>query len=173
MASDPIDKLFKGRRERSYRGKGRVYSWLRARHTDIAALIDRGELTWSALAARLATAGVLGRSGALPTANAMIRVFKRVCRDVVAEAEARAAAGPVRKHPSRMSPNWRPPVMPQAAAGLWPSGPPVGANALPVTSRSEDLKQDADAVLDKLRRDLARKSGRSDWEQRGRDEQKQ
>ncbi len=172
MASDPIEKLFRPRRERSYRGKGRVYSWLRARHADIAALIDRGEVTWSALAARLAAAGVLGRSGALPTANAMIRVFKRVCRDV-AEAEARAAAVPVRRHPSRMSPNWRPPVVPQAAVSSWPSGPPVGANALPVSSRSEDLKQDADAVLDKLRRNLARKSGRSDWEQSERDERKQ
>ncbi|MBV8590655.1 MAG: hypothetical protein JO212_11485, partial [Acetobacteraceae bacterium] len=125
MTRDPIDKLFRPRRELTYRGKGGVYSWLRARHAEVAVLMAQGEATWAALAARLAGSGVLGRGGSPPTANAMIRVWKRVCRDAEAE-KAAGAAATIRKHPSRMSPNWRPQVAPPVIAAQ-----PVAQSTLP------------------------------------------
>ena len=130
MASDPIDKLLRPRRERAYRGKGRVYSWLRARHAEIEALMARGEASWAGLAARLAESDLLGRDGQAPTRNAMIRVWKRVCRDAAAEAAAQAAARPARKHPSRMSSAWRPEVIPPAKV------PPAGRNLVPAPARA-------------------------------------
>jgi hypothetical protein len=157
MARDPIDKLFRPRRERTYRGKGGVYSWLRARHAEVTVLMARGEATWGVLAARLAGSGVLGRSGTRPTANAMIRVWKRVCRDAEAE-EARSAAKIVRKHPSRMSPNWRPQVAPPAVADR-----PVVQRTLRTPSHAESAERPAkqpalpstpEEVMERARRDL-------------------
>lgn len=88
----------------------------------------------------------------------MIRVWKRVCRDAEAE-KASGAAETVRKHPSRMSPNWRPPVAPPAVADQ-----PVAQRTLLAPGHTESaeypranrpaLPSTPEEVMERARRDL-------------------
>jgi hypothetical protein len=104
---------FRKKRLTQYVGRGEVYSWLRAYHTEVSEMLARGELSWAMLSVEIQRAGVRGRWGESPTPKAAARVWRRVSRDVEAAA---AAAVPKRKYPSRMSVDWRPEVVSQPPA---------------------------------------------------------
>ena len=139
-------KLFRKRRVRSYRGRGDVYCWLRAHHSQVAVRLATQELSWSALAEALSREGLKGRNGVELTGRAVAQVWRRVCRDVEAEADAAAAAAPKRKYPSRVSPDWRPQVVPPSQ----PSAAQAASNA----------PYDPDEQLARIRRIIADRSGR-------------
>ena len=71
-----------------------VYAWLMANHAEVERMRnrrDRVHMGWEAIAQIITEDGVLGSRGAPPNANAVRRVWKRVCRDKAAR-EARGAA---------------------------------------------------------------------------------
>ena len=107
---------------RQYARRGYVYSWLRAYYSQVAAGLESGEQSWPSLVEAMARDGVTGRDGGKLTANAALKVWRRVCRDVDADAVARAGAAPKPKYPSRISPNWRPQVV-EPLPGSPPSSP--------------------------------------------------
>ena len=116
MTDSTAARLFRKKPVRSYRGRGEVYSWLRAYQKEVAAALAREELTWARLIADIALDGVTGRAGAPLTANAALRVWQRVSRDAAASLAADAAKKP---------PDWRPqPVQPPP-----PTRPPMPATA--------------------------------------------
>jgi hypothetical protein len=105
---------------------------LRAHHAQVAARLATEELSWATLAEALSLEGLRGRNGVDLTGRAIAQVWRRVCRDVEAEADARAKAGPKKKFPSRISPNWRPQVVtPLVASPASPSptAPSLGTSA--------------------------------------------
>ena len=139
--------MFPTKALKSYRGRGQIYSWLRAHHEAVAERLASDEATWPSLAAEMASHGVTGRRGDPPTAKAAAKVWHRVRGDLrkaeVADAERRAAAAtkasrPGSVYPSRISPDWRPqqvlpPAVPTpasslpalASAGAGPPAPPA------------------------------------------------
>ena len=137
--SDPNPPtLFRKKRVRPYVGRGEVYSWLRAYHSQIVTVLARAERSWAELAAEMGRAGLVGRDGATPRANSALKVWRRVCRDVAAEAKA-AAAAPKRKFPSRISPDWRPLVVPPPPI---PPTPPQARLPAPVPGEAGQAKKD-------------------------------
>ena len=146
MSDADSSKRFRKRRVRQFARRGYVYSWLRAYYSQVAAGLESGEQSWPSLVAAMARDGVTGRDGGKLTANAALKVWRRVCRDVEAEADAAAAAAPKRKYPSRISPDWRPQVVPPSQ----PSAVQAASNA----------PYDPDEQLARIRRIIAERSGR-------------
>ena len=139
-------KLFRKRRVRSYRGRGECTLVARTLFSSRCASGNE-ELSWAALAEALFREGVkrTQRESKL-TRRAVAQVWRRVCRDVEAEADAAAAAAPKRKYPSRISPDWRPQVVPPSQ----PSAAQAASNA----------PYDPDEQLARIRRIIAERSGR-------------
>jgi hypothetical protein len=138
MSDADSSKRFRKRRVRQFARRGYVYSWLRAYYSQVATGLESGEQSWPSLVAAMARDGVTGRDGGKLTANAALKVWRRVCRDVDADAVARAGAAPKPKYPSRISPNWRPqvveplpgsPLSSPAAISAGTSGREVGAGS--------------------------------------------
>ncbi len=150
MPSPQENRLFRKKRVRPYVGHGSVYAWLRAYHHEVAGALARQEQSWASLVADMALDGLTGRRGKCLTANAALRVWQRVCRDVEAEA---ISLPPKRISPSRMSPDWRPTVVPPppirtAPAPLAGTSPPASSDPR-APSRDPDMTPEGQAVLDK------------------------
>jgi hypothetical protein len=162
--------MFPTKTLKSYRGRGQVYSWLRAHQDSVAEKLGREEATWPLLVVEMAAHGVVGGRGAPPTPKAAAKVWRRVCADLreAAGAQRKAAAskppprpGPV--YPSRISPDWRPEevtpeprprqlpgtavVIPPASRP--PIAVPVGATAAPATETQLVPQEEIDAMLDR------------------------
>ncbi len=142
-------KSFRKRRVRPYRGRGDVYCWLRGHHAQVAMRLATDELSWTTLAEALSREGLKGRNGVELTGRAVAQVWRRVCRDVEADAVVRAAAAPKRKYPSRISPNWRPevvpppngPASPRAAVSAVTSGGDGGSRTTVEEATSEHARE--------------------------------
>ena len=162
MTDSKASRLFRKKLVRSYRGRGEVYSWLRAYQKEVTAALNREELTWSQLVAEPALDGVAARAGASLTANAALRVWQRVSRDVEADLAATLALKR-RKFPSRISPDWRPqvvtppPTPPTQAGVAGASQTTVAVAPRPdprVGPRDPSLSPEAQATMDKIWADL-------------------
>ena len=90
-----------------------IYAWLRAHHASIEKLAPTRPCIWAELALDMIEDAVVDGTGDPPTAHNIRMTWPRVCRDVAAEA---AAAKPKRVPPSRISPDWRPTVVPPRPA---------------------------------------------------------
>jgi hypothetical protein len=132
----------------AFRGRGKIYSWLRVHAAEIAPRLERGEATWPAVCAEMVRHGICGRGGEAPTPNAAMRVWHRVVRDV--EAEGAAPAKRRRLYPSRLPKDWRPPSAP-APANAPPTPPPAS---------SDDY--DSQKAMAALRRIMNERSGRKE-----------
>lgn len=106
-------RLTRRRKVRPYQGRGPIYAWLRAHHASIEKLAAARPCIWAELALDMIEDGVVDGTGDPPTAHNIRMTWPRVCRDVAAEV---VAAKPKRVPPSRISPDWRPTVVPQRAA---------------------------------------------------------
>ncbi len=127
-------RLTRRRKIRPYQGRGPIYAWLRAHHAAIEKAAPSRPCMWAELALDMRDDGIVDGSGDAPTAHNIRMTWPRVCRDVAAEA---AAAKPKRVPPSRISPDWRPTVVPQRAvapvqqpASLAPAVTPSGRKSL-------------------------------------------
>jgi len=106
-------RLTRRRKVRPYQGRGPIYAWLRAHHASIEKLAPTRPCIWAELALDMIEDAVVDGTGDPPTAHNIRMTWPRVCRDVAAEA---AAAKPKRVPPSRISPDWRPTVVPPRPA---------------------------------------------------------
>src|SRR5271157_4241219 len=105
MADTTHARLVRRKKVRPYRGRGEVYAWLRAHHSQVLGLVADGR-PWADLLAEMASEGVSGQRGVILTTKAVTKVWQRVCRDISA---AEPIARPP-KPPSRIVPTWRPSV---------------------------------------------------------------
>ena len=161
MTDSTAARLFRKKPLRSYRGRSETYSWLRAHHGEVAAALAGEELTWARLVADMTLDGVAGRAGAPLTANAALRVWQRVKRDVAASLAAEAARmRPM--FPSRLPPDWRPqPVQPPppirppppAAAPAHPGPRPPREDGIVMTPKAQAELDRAMEALEALDRD--------------------
>ncbi len=145
-------RLFRKKTIRPYRGRGEVYSWLRAHHDRVAELV----LTWAwaALVQEMLRDGMRGRDGVTPTPKAVTKVWQRVQRDVAAEACAAKSKPAGGKYPSRMSPDWRPEIVPHTAVVVpvqrpaWtpPPASVTGRPSHPLGMAEPEIIRDANGV---------------------------
>jgi hypothetical protein len=147
------------RRVRGFRGRGEVYSWLRAHHSQVAERLSSEQWSLTDLAGEVVRNGLRGRDGVTPTAKAVTKVWQRVCRDV-AKAEALKAKKkrPIGgKFPSRIPPNWRPEVVaPPPIRPALPAPVQAGAGASQadddenLTPEQRENRARTNATLDRL-----------------------
>ncbi len=102
-------RLVRKKKIRTFGGRGQIYSWLRIHHAAIERLKAIHLNLWAALAADMVEDGVTEAADGRGLRDRIWKSWQRVCRDVAAEA---AAAKPKRVPPSRISPEWRPTVVP-------------------------------------------------------------
>jgi hypothetical protein len=111
MTNPGQPRVTRKKRVREYNARGSIYAWLRAHHGDVVRCRDVEKRPWAVLVSEMISDGIRREDGLEPTVKNVSRVWERVCRDVAAEA---AAAKPKRRvPPSRISPDWRPTVVPQ------------------------------------------------------------
>lgn len=147
------DDLTEAFRRHPIGGHGAVYRWLRDHRAEVAQALVREKLAWHSVAAEIAAAGVLGARGEPPTGNAVRRVWKRLCRDLVAE-EARVAGGVSGQ---------------RTAATRAPSAAPGSPNPIPATAPAPTLRPSSAesppaapfSSLTRARRILYERSGRN------------
>jgi hypothetical protein len=129
MSSVSTTPLFRKKRLQAYRGRGDIYAWLRTHCHTIAERLASEQTSWVFIAAEMVRHGVAGRGGEAPTANAVLRVWQRVCRDMAAAGEAPGQKVARAKPPSRFPKDWAPTVLREQAipvpAYLRPPGTPV------------------------------------------------
>jgi hypothetical protein len=111
---DTLDRpiLFRQKRLKEFRGRGRLYSWLRAHSEKIAAGMESGEYSWAMVCAECSRHGVFGKHGEPPTRKAASKAWQTLCRDL-------AASGETPRHPQQQRPTppsrfpkgWTPPIV--------------------------------------------------------------
>ena len=158
-----------------------LYGWLRSRHREVAALINRRTRDWTKIATEVAAEGVVGANGQPASPDALRKMWSRVDRDVKQEEAERSAKRVARKAPNR-SPQQtagRHEVVPAMPRTLTPVRVPEPAHHPPLAAAQtvaseqgapaptpakrltvEDLPPEARAHLDKLRKGL------TDWDRR-------
>jgi hypothetical protein len=148
-------RLTRRRKVRPYQGRGPIYAWLRAHHASIEKLAPTRPCIWAELALDMIEDAVVDGTGDPPTAHNIRMTWPRVCRDVAAEA---AAAKPKRVPPSRISPDWRPTVVPPPPIRAAPAAAgttfPPPSNDPRAPSRDPDMTPEGQAVLDNIWADL-------------------
>ena len=143
-------RLTRKKRARAFNGRGAIYSWLRVHHTEVKLRREAEQRPWSVLIAEMVADQVRRDDGREPTIKNVSRIWERVCRDVAAE---NAAPRQGRKYPSRISPEWRPTIVPPPPIRAAPA--PAGSTSPPASSdprapsRDPDMTPEGQAVLDK------------------------
>ncbi len=102
---------FRKKRLQAYRGRGDIYSWLRTHSHSVAERLAAGHASWAFIAAEMGRHGVAGRDGEAPSANAILRVWQRVCRDMATMSETPGQPQQRPKPPSRFPKGWTPPIV--------------------------------------------------------------
>ena len=149
-------RLVRKKKVQTFGGRGQIYSWLRTHHAAIEPLRAVHLNLWAALAADMVEDGATEASEGRGLRDRIWKSWQRVCRDVAAEA---AAAKPKKVPPSRISPEWRPTVVPPRPAtptSTQLTAPPAGA-AVPggLDPRIDPtLPPHAQAELEKMYRDF-------------------
>ena len=127
MSDEALTKVLAGLRAQPYRGRSELYRWLRANHRRLARRLAKDQTSWAVIAQELAAAGLKNTKGDPPSSDSVRRVWATVCRDVAEEMASKARQAR-KKPPSRISPDWRPQVVPQ------PSAAPVTPTARVLTT---------------------------------------
>jgi hypothetical protein len=152
--------------------KGRQRSalfWFLYQHHDEILTAAKGKLSWQHLVAEFRYLGLTDRNGCPPSLNTAKVTWQRVRRTLARERSVMATGVSSRqRQPSRMSPEWRPLV-----AAAEPTDGELQRRALetdPAASRSptSQTNQDPEAMLAELRREVGGRSGRTEWDSRGR-----
>ena len=155
MKDEAISKVLAGLEAKPYRGRSDLYRWLRANHRRLSRMMARHQTAWGVLAEEVAAVGVTNTKGLPPSVDSVRRVWATVCRDVEAEAAAKAKPGQAvgRKMPSRISPDWRPvvvpppPIRPQVSQGA----PPAAVAGRDPKDRKADVDLPPEARAEKAR----------------------
>jgi hypothetical protein len=100
-----------------------LFWWMVENHDQLASAVEGGRLQWTRLCALFAKLGLTDANGHAPSEQTARKTWQRVRRAVAKARELTAAnqsARPQRRYPSRISPDWRPPV---AFSSDGPGGP--------------------------------------------------
>jgi hypothetical protein len=153
MTDTKRTRLVRKKKVPTFGGRGQIYSWLRTHHAEIEGLRAVHLNLWAALAVDMVEDGITAAAANRGLRDRIWKSWQRVCRDVAAE-----AARPKRVPPSRISPDWRPTVVPPppiraapAVAGTTPSPP---SNDPRAPSRDPDMTPEGQAMLDRIWADL-------------------
>ncbi len=123
-------------------GRSEIYGWLYRHYASVSKALAERDTSWQCLAATMAADDVIGWKGAPPTANAVLKVWARVSRDVEAKRQARQTSTSGRRFPAP------PPTLQAARSPARPAdgrGPPLAPlnNQNPASS----LARPADPML--------------------------
>jgi hypothetical protein len=154
MTDTKRPRLVRKKKVRTFGGRGQIYSWLRTHHDAIEPLRTVHLNLWAALAADMIEDGITEAAEGRGLRDRIWKSWQRVCRDEAAEA---AAAKPKKVPPSRISPDWRPTVVPPrpTAPAQQPAASPGAAVPTERDPRIDPtLSPHAQAELEKLFRDL-------------------
>ncbi|GAB0119863.1 hypothetical protein [Acidisoma sp. 7E03] len=133
MSTDDTPIRFRKKRLVAYRGRGQLYSWLRAHRLTVAKGIAAGKLTWPAICTEAARHGVKSRDAMEPSQRAAAKAWQTVIQDLAADGLKPTDKVQKPVYPSRMA-KWTPPAILDAIAAGNPAvrgGEPVahpGAN---------------------------------------------
>ena len=100
-----------------------LFWWMVENHDQLASAVGGRHLQWTRLCARFAKLGLTDANGHAPSEQTARKTWQRVRRAVAKARELAAAnqsARPQRRYPSRISPEWRPPI---ASSSDGPEGP--------------------------------------------------
>ncbi len=111
MNSVSTTSPFRKKRLQAYRGRGDIYAWLRTHCHRVAERLAADQTSWPDIAAEMVRHGVAGRAGEAPTANAVLRVWQRVLRDMETSGEQPGQKTTRPKPPSRFPKDWSPTVL--------------------------------------------------------------
>ena len=142
--------VFRKKRLTAFRGRGDLYSWLRAHHKKVATGLERGDLTWPTICAEMARHGVASRDGLPPSQRAAAKAWCTVRRDLEAEGKGVSEARKCRPSPARLPRDWRPESAATSALASRPTPPPS----------SDDEPYDWRKRMAQLRRTINERSGR-------------
>ena len=90
-----------------------LFWWMVENHDQLASAVGGRRLQWTRLSARFAKLGLTDAHGHAPSEQTARKTWQRVRRAVAKARELAAAnqsARPQRRYPSRISPEWRPPI---------------------------------------------------------------
>jgi hypothetical protein len=151
MSSVSQTPPFRRKRLQAYRGRGDIYAWLRTHCQQVAERLAGGMTTWAWIASEMERHGVKGREGETPSANAVLRVWQRVCRDLETLGESPTERRVRPKPPSRFPKDWKPEAFLASAAAIVPAA-------------SADSPQPYDRVRrrEQIRRMINERSGRKE-----------
>jgi hypothetical protein len=139
-----------------------LFWWMVENHDGILRASERQRINWSAFCAQATKRGLRDTRGQVPSER-NARETWRQARRAVAEARAAEAVKPSPRpgsiYPSRISKDWRPPIVPPAPVFQPPAQVPARVRAEP--EAATDLPPEAQAEIDKalalLREDDRRK----------------
>jgi hypothetical protein len=100
-----------------------LFWWMVENHDQLASAVGGRRLQWTRLCARFAKLDLTDANSHAPSEQTARKTWQRVRRAVAKARELAAAnqsARPQRRYPSRISPDWRPPV---ASSSDGPGGP--------------------------------------------------
>lgn len=165
-------------------GYGDIYRWLKKNRRKVRAGFKSTGSGWDGVVAAIAKEGVTGRNGQAPNRNSVRRVWTRLCSDLEAAAQARAAAKtkkPVGNR-SQHNPNWQPPLTgaPRIVPALLPrqyepeqqppprpplptppsQAPPEPSKPIPIEDLPPEVREMFERVKGELREDNYKKFGR-------------
>ena len=128
MSTPTQPVLFRKKRLKALRGRGQLYSWLRAHSERIAAGLSSGELTWPLICSECSRHGVASRDGLAPSQRAAAKAWQTLCRDLAAIGESPGERRQAPKPPSKFPKDWKPEAFRGAGsvppgAGVVPSPP--------------------------------------------------
>jgi hypothetical protein len=139
MSSVSTTPPFRKKRLQAYRGRGDIYAWLRTHCHTVAQRLAADETSWVFIAEEMSRHGIAGREGEAPTANAVLRVWQRVSRDMATSGEVPGGKTLRPKPPSRFPKDWSPTVLREqeipVPAYLRPAGSEVPPYLRPPAAR--------------------------------------
>lgn len=137
MSDGLLDRVIARSRETSYKGHSPAYRWLREHHARLAPVFASLDPPLGEIAAEMASGGLTGGRGKPLTAKAVMRIWRRVCRDLEADAAARECV-PERVQPSRLPPTWRPTSIDPPRGSVAPRAAPAVSRAPPAAASAGD-----------------------------------
>ena len=142
MSSVSQTPPFRKKRLQAYRGRGDIYAWLRTHCQQVAERLAGGMATWAWIASEMERHGVKGREGETPSANAVLRVWQRVCRDLETLGESPTERRVRPKPPSRFSKDWKPEAFREPARmAVAPVVPPAAPQPYDRARRNEQIRR--------------------------------
>lgn len=135
-------------------GRTDLYRWLKARHAALTELLAEAKPGWATLAMAIDKEGVKGRQGQVISADAVRRIWRRLCRDLEVEERVRLAGGTTKRSPTPAPKGWTPPVVAkpttfQTQPAPFAPSPTSPARADPSQMTPAERKADLMRVIDK------------------------